>query len=242
VDPSPPAALGTVKLCDSLSGAMSEFLVEAARHNPAIAHSLKKLRQRAESAIRDAAVADTVLDARDLGPGEGVVQPRTRAPSSAALPAARGLDLTKSWSTSLLNDVAAPDVFAVKPLAELELLALRSAQQLRRRHARLRQATVAVSVLTVAMLAIGGYTATIGDPKLAAGLVLGGSIVLALVVLKWQPFRRAARSAELAELADAMATNLRLRVRALEEQQDAKARQLEQWKAIVDLTEAVSPG
>ena len=133
-------------------------------------------------------------------------------------------------------------MFAVKPLAELELLALRSAQQLRRRHARLRQATVAVSVLTVAMLAIGGYTATIGDPKLAAGLVLGGSIVLALVVLKWQPFRRAARSAELAELADAMATNLRLRVRALEEQQDAKARQLEQWKAIVDLTEAVSPG
>ncbi|MBL8970852.1 MAG: hypothetical protein JNK56_09750, partial [Myxococcales bacterium] len=90
-------------------------------------------------------------------------------------------------------------------------------------------------------LATGAYTATLGDPKLAAGLVLGGTVVLALVVLKWQPFRRAARSAELAELADAMATNLRLRVRALEEQQDAKARQLEQWKAIVDLTEAVTP-
>jgi len=221
---------------------MSEVLVEAARHNPAIAHSLKKLRQRAEAAIRDAAVADTVLDARDLAPGEDVVQPRTRAPSSAALPGVRaGVDLTRSWSTSLLHGVAAPDVFAVKPLAELELLALRSAQQLRRRHARLRQATVAVTVLTLAVLATGAYTATLGDPKLAAGLVLGGTLVLALVVLKWQPFRRAARSAELAELADAMATNLRLRVRALEEQQDAKARQLEQWKAIVDLTEAVTP-
>lgn len=219
---------------------MSEFLVEAARHNPAIAHSLKKLRQRAEAAIRDAAVADTVLDARDLPPGgEDIVQPRTRAPSSAALPGAR--DLGRSWSTSLLHGVAAPDVFAVKPLAELELLALRSAQQLRRRHARLRQATVAVTVLTLAVLATGAYTATLGDPKLAAGLVAGGILVLALVVLKWQPFRRAARSAELAELADAMATNLRLRVRALEEEQDAKARQLEQWKAIVDLTEAVTP-
>lgn len=222
---------------------MSEFLVEAARHNPAIAHSLKKLRQRAETAIRDAAVADTVLDARDLPPGgEDIVQPRTRAPSSAALPGARaGVDLTKSWSTSLLHGVAAPDVFAVKPLAELELLALRSAQQLRRRHARLRQATVAVTLLSIVVLATGAYTATLGDPKLAAGLVLGGTVVLALVVLKWQPFRRAARSAELAELADAMATNLRLRVRALEEEQDAKARQLEQWKAIVDLTEAVTP-
>jgi len=219
---------------------MSEFLVEAARHNPAIAHSLKKLRQRAEAAIRDAAVADTVLDARDLPPGgEDIVQPRTRAPSSAALPGAR--DLGRSWSTSLLHGVAAPDVFAVKPLAELELLALRSAQQLRRRHARLRQATVAVTVLTLAVLATGAYTATLGDPKLAAGLVAGGILVLALDVLKWQPFRRAARSAELAELADAMATNLRLRVRALEEEQDAKARQLEQWKAIVDLTEAVTP-
>lgn len=223
---------------------MSEFLVEAARHNPAIAHSLKKLRQRAEAAIRDAAVADTVLDARDLGPGgDDVVQPRTRAPSSAAHPGARpNIDLEKSWSTNLLHGVAAPDVFAVKPLAELELLALRSAQQLRRRHARLRQATVAVTVLTIAVLAAGAYTATLGDPKLAGGLVLGGTVVLALVVLKWQPFRRAARSAELAELADAMATNLRLRVRTLEEEQDARARQLEQWKAIVDLTDAVKPG
>ena len=123
---------------------MSEFLVEAARHNPAIAHNLKKLRQRAEAAIRDAAVADTVLDARDLRAGDDVVHSRHHSPSSAAFPAAipggTAIDLTKSWSTSLLHGVAAPDVFAVKPLAELELLALRSAQQLRRRHARLRPA------------------------------------------------------------------------------------------------------
>ena len=222
---------------------MSEFLVEAARHNPAIAHNLKKLRQRAEAAIRDAAVADTVLDARDLRAGDDVVQSRHHSPSSAAFPAAvtaaPGVDVTKSWSTSLLHGVAAPDVFAVKPLAELELLALRSAQQLRRRHARLRQATVVVSVLSLAVLGAGIYAALDGDRTLAAGLVLGGMVVLALVILKWQPFRRAARSAQLAEMADAMATNLRLRVRALEEETDAKARQLEQWKAIVDLTDAM---
>jgi len=223
---------------------MSEFLVEAARHNPAIAHNLKKLRQRAEAAIRDAAVADTVLDARDLRPGDDIVQPRSHAassaPLSAAFPAQTGaIDLTKSWSTSLLHGVAAPDVFAVKPLAELELLALRSAQQLRRRHARLRQATVVVTVLSLAVLGAGIYAALQGDRTLAAGLVLGGMVVLALVILKWQPFRRATRSSQLADMADAMATNLRLRVRALEEETDAKARQLEQWKAIVDLTEAM---
>ena len=217
---------------------MSEFLVEAARHNPAIATNLKKLRQRAEAAIRDAAVADTVLDARDLRPGEDAAQPRENIPS-APLPVGTALDMTRSWSTSLLHGVAAPDVFAVKPLAELELLALRSAQQLRRRHARLRQSTVAVSILALAVLAAGVYTAMLGDRTLAAGLVGGGMLVLALVVLKWQPFRRAARSAQLAEMADAMATNLRLRVRALEEEQDPKARQLEQWKAIVDLTDAM---
>lgn len=222
---------------------MSEFLVEAARHNPAIATNLKKLRTRAETAIRDAAVADTVLDARDLPQGEdSSAQPREHAPSAGVLPAGTALDMTKSWSTSLLHGVAAPDVFAVKPLAELELLALRSAQQLRRRHARLRQSTVAVSILALAVLAAGIYTAMLGDAALAAGLVGGGMLVIAVVVLKWQPFRRAARSAQLAEMADAMATNLRLRVRALEEEQDPKARQLEQWKAIVDLTDAVKRG
>ena len=216
---------------------MSEFLVEAARHNAAIAQNLKKLRQRAETAIRDAAIADTLLDARDLRPGEDIPQSRFDIPS-APLPIG-GLDVTRSWSTTLLNDVAAPDVFAVKPLAELELLALRSAQQLRRRHARLRQATIAVTFLSLAVLGAGIYTALLGDATSAAALVGGGTVVLALVVLKWQPFRRAARSAELAEMADAMATNLRLRVRALEEETDPKARQLEQWKAIVDLTDAM---
>jgi hypothetical protein len=64
-------------------------------------------------------------------------------------------------------------------------------------------------------------------------------LVLAVVVLKWQPFRRAARSAQLADMADATATNLRLRLRTLDEIEDAKARQLEQWKTVLDVTEAV---
>ena len=39
--------------------------------------------------------------------------------------------------------------------------------------------------------------------------------------------------------ADAMATNLRLRLRALDEIEDAKARQLEQWKTVLDVTAAI---
>jgi len=215
---------------------MSEFLVEAARSSPAIATNLKKLRQRAEAAIRDAAIADTVLDARDLPPADEPLQ--SREPSVAAL--MTGVHVTdRGWGSSLLQGVAAPDVFAVKPLAELELLALRAAQALRTRHARLRQATVAVLMLAAATLAVGVSTAIGGDQVLAASLVGGGMLVLLLVVLRWQPFKRAARSAQLAEMADAMATNLRLRVRALEEINDAKARQLEQWKAVVDLTAGV---
>jgi hypothetical protein len=217
---------------------MSEFLVEAARHSPAIAANLKKLRQRADAAIRDAAIADTVLDARDLKRGDDAPQPREHRPSSAALPAATG-DVTRSISSNLLHGVEAPDAFAVKPLQELELLALRSAQQLRRRHARLRQATFTVAGLALVVLGAGLWTAVEGDPGLAAGLVAGGMLVLAVVVLKWQPFRRAARSAQLADMADATATNLRLRLRTLDEIEDAKARQLEQWKTVLDVTEAV---
>lgn len=222
---------------------MSEFLLEAARNSPAIAAGLKKLRQRADSAIRDAAVADTVLDARDIAKnGDDTVHPHGRPPSTANANAnLSGVDgpAPKSWSTSLLSGVEAPDAFAVKPLHELELLALRSAQQLRRRNARLRQATFAVGAVALVVLGAGLYTAMHGDVGAAAGAVLGGLVVLAVVVLKWQPFRRAARSAQLAEMADAMATNLRLRMRTLDEIEDAKARQLEQWKTVLDVTEAV---
>lgn len=221
---------------------MSEFLLEAARNNPAIAAGLKKLRQRADTAIRDAAVADTVLDARDIPKNDDAAQPRTHRPSSTAFTAnASSLDAPadKTWGSSLLSGVEAPDAFAVKPLHELELLALRSAQQLRRRNARLRQATFAVGALALAVVGAGLYTAMRGDVAVALAALVGGVVVVALVVVKWQPFRRAARSAQLAEMADAMATNLRLRMRALDEIEDAKARQLDQWKTVLEITDAV---
>jgi hypothetical protein len=217
---------------------MAEFLVEAARNSPAIAAGLSKLRQRADSAIRDAAIADTVLDARDAPKSDDVPQPRPHHPSSPAS-SANHHEVERSWSKSLLSGVEAPDAFAVKPLHELELLALRSAQQLRRRHARLRQSTLVVGALALAVLGAGLYTGMQGDVGVAAGFAVGGLVVLALAVLKWQPFLRAARSAQLAEMADAMATNLRLRMRALDEIDDAKARQLEQWKTILDVTAAI---
>ena len=77
---------------------MSEFLVEAARNSPAIATNLKKLRQRAEAAIRDAAIADTVLDARDLRPGDDAHQ--TPEPSVPAfLEGSSVIDTDRSWSS-----------------------------------------------------------------------------------------------------------------------------------------------
>jgi hypothetical protein len=224
---------------------MSDFLVEAARHSPAIAAGLTKLRQRAEAAIRDAAIADTVLDARDAGrSGSGSssqidpAQPRTHG-QSAPLDASVAVDHTKSWGADLLRDVAAPDVFTVQPLNELELLALRSAHALRSQGSRLRQVTFLIVALGAMVVGAGLYAGAQGELGLAAGLLAGGLVVLVLVIGKWNPFRRAARSAELAELADATATTLRLRMRALEENPDTKSRTLEQWKVVLEMTQSV---
>lgn len=221
---------------------MREFLVEAARLSPAIAVGVKKLRQRADAAIRDAAIADTVLDARDIKPDDPAIARQHRASAATGVPGAaapNGDEVIKSWSNNLLSGVEGPDVFAVKPLRELELLALRSAQQLRRRHARLRSVTFLLGALVLIVLGAGIYIGTQDDLGLAAALVIGGLVALAVVTLKWRPFLRAGRSAQLAEMADAMATNLRLRMRACDEIEDAKARQLEQWKTVLDVTEAV---
>ena len=225
---------------------MSEFLVEAARNSHAIAASLTKLRQRAEAAIRDAAIADTVLDARDAAPKTGTgsrssddaAQPRPHAPS-AGLDLTRSTDAVKSWGSDLLRDVAAPDVFAAQPLNELELLALRSAQALRTQGARLRQMTFLLAALGAAVVGAGLYAGVQGEVAIAGGLLAFGLLVLVLVLVKWNPFRRSARSAELAELADATATTLRLRMRALEEIPDTKTRTLEQWKVVIEMTESV---
>jgi hypothetical protein len=221
---------------------MSEFLLEAARSSSAIAASLNKLRKRAEAAIRDAAIADTVLDARDPDSAgharsSANVQPREHAPSTAH--DLHGTREGASWSTDLLRDVAAPDVYASNPLGELELLALRSAQALRTQGARLRQITVVLSGLAAAAVGAGLYAAVQRELALSGGLVAGGALVLVLVLGRWNPFRRAARSAELAELADATATTLRLRMRALEEIADSKTRALEQWKVVIEMTEGV---
>lgn len=220
---------------------MSEFLVEAARHSAMIAASLHKLRQRAEAAIRDAAIADTVLDAREAARDGSLasrmqdgVQPRNHGPSTAL--DAPAIDLEKGWSANLLRDVAAPDAYTLNPLTELELLALRSAQALRKHHARLRQLSVMLGAVAAAVTGAGLYAVSQGESALAGGLLAGGVVVVAAVVVAWRPFRRASRSSELAELADATATTLRLRMRALAELPDHKTRQLEQWKVILDMT------
>lgn len=219
---------------------MSEFLVEAARHSAAIAASLHKLRQRAESAIRDAAIADTVLDARDALPTgqrgsspNNAPQPRER-PISAPIEAT-----TRSWSSDLLRGIEAPDVLTVNPLGELELLALRSAQALRKHTSRLRQLGLVVAALAAAVVGAGLYAGSQGELPLSGGLLAGGLVLPGLILFKANPLRRATRSSELAELADATATTLRLRMRALAEIADTKTRTLEGWKVVLEMTESV---
>ena len=183
------------------------------------------------------ASAAAYLEIRNRG-GDDALQPRNHAPS-AAVDLTRSADAVKSWGSDLLRDVAAPDVFAAQPLNELELLALRSAQALRTQGARLRQMTFLLAALAAAVVGAGLYAGVEGEYGIAGGLLAFGVVVLVLVIGKWNPFARAARSAELAELADATATTLRLRMRALEEIPDTKTRTLEQWKVVIEMTESV---
>ena len=209
---------------------MSQFLREAARLQPALVKSLHTLHRRAEAAIQEAAIADTLLDAREVAPAPG--RPAAASTSAAAALTAAGA------SPSPLRSLQAPDAYTAKPLLELELLALRSAQMLRRRLAAERRLSVVVAVVVGVFVGIALYL-LLATPNLASGLVLLGAaaLALALAVLKWQPYRRAARTHHLARLADDMAAHLRGKLQALDALADHPTRHLQQWTMVIELTD-----
>lgn len=220
---------------------MSEFLREAAILQPALLKSLKTLHRRANAAIEEAVIADTVLDARELeaaaeaasiGMGRGAGHSATKSSSE---------EVNALSSVNPLRSLQAPDAYSVKPLVELELLALRAAQMLRRRHATERRLSLIVTVVLGVFLGVGMFLAVFAD-QLAPGLILiaGAALAFGLLRWKWRPYRRAARSLFLVDLAEQLSSSLRSRLQALDKVPDHPTRHLQQWKAVLELTEPLA--
>jgi Flp pilus assembly protein TadB len=220
---------------------MSEFLREAAILQPALLKSLQTLHRRANAAIEEAAIADTVLDAREIAAAAEAASGGVGGPQPAGSSALRvHTEPSATSSVNPLRSLQAPDAYSVKPLVELELLALRAAQMLRRRHATERRLSVIVTGLTGVFIGVGLYLALFAE-QLAPALILIVGAALAFVLLrwKWRPYRRAARSLHLVDLAEELSSNLRGRLRALEGIPDHPTRHLQQWQAVLELTEPV---
>ncbi len=220
---------------------MSEFLREAAILQPALLKSLKTLHRRANAAIEEAVIADTMLDAREieaaaeaasLGVGRGSGSSSARAATD---------EVNALSSVNPLRSLQAPDAYSVKPLVELELLALRAAQMLRRRHATERRLSLVITVILGIFLGVGLFLGVIAE-QIVPGLILIAGAVLAFVVLrwKWRPYRRAARSLHLVDLAEQLSSGLRSRLQALDKVPDHPTRHLQQWKAVLELTEPLA--
>ncbi len=218
---------------------MSEFLAEIIRYNPRIARSLKTLRRRAISAIEQAAIADTVLDARASGPMGNPAFHASQV-SSVRGGLAVSQELVGSMRAAMpLQKMKEPDAMSHTPLAELELLALRTQQVLRKRQSRERGLSIAVAVVEGALLGLGGFMALYGD-YVNAGIVVGLAIVVSVIVrLVWNPFARGSRIRRLVDLADSMATDLRARISTLNNIDDHATKQLTQWKAVAELTNGI---
>lgn len=218
---------------------MSEFLREAAILQPALLNSLKTLHRRANAAIEEAVIADTVLDAREL---EAAAEAASLGMGrGAGRSAAKTEEVNALSSVNPLRSLQAPDAYSVKPLVELELLALRAAQMLRRRHATERRLSLIVTVVLGVFLGVGIFLGVFAD-QLAPGLILIAGAALAFGVLrwKWRPYRRAARSLFLVDLAEQLSSSLRSRLQALDKVPDHPTRHLQQWNAVLELTEPLA--
>jgi len=217
---------------------MSEFLREAAILQPTLLKSLKTLHRRANAAIEEAAIADTVLDAREIAEAAEAASLGGVQGTGAQGVAAAEVHPSTLSSVNPLRSLQAPDAYTVKPLVELELLALRAAQLLRRRHATERRLSVIVTVVLGVFLGVGIFFGAFLQ-KIAPALVLiaGAAIAFALLRWKWRPYRRAARSLHLIGLAEELSANLRTRLLALDKVPDHPTRHLQQWKAVMTLTD-----
>jgi hypothetical protein len=212
---------------------MSEFLREAARLQPSLVSSLQTLHRRAEAAIQEAVIADTLLDARELGPAAASTPAHDGARTE---PSAH--DLSSSVAASPLRSLQALDAYSVKPLLELELLGLRAAQLLRRRHAAERRLSAVISGVVGVFIGLGLYLLFASAHRASAlVLLLGAALAFALVRWKWRPYRRAARTLHLLALADSMAEELRGKLQTLDALPDHPTRHLQQWQHVLALTD-----
>ncbi len=225
---------------------MSEFILEVARHNPSLARSLRALRKRAESTVRDAEIADTVLDARDSIPsaGDGSQSGATRptdAPASLASSSLSGEGLgADSLADNPLRTLRALDFTTITPLAELDALATRAGRVLRKRRGRLRLSLILGGVFAGVLLGVGVYSLATENILVGALLIVLAAAFVAAAQLLWRPFERAHRTQRLTQLADAMAADIAGRTGSLDQIHDLSARRLSEWKAVIDLTEEIA--
>ncbi|MCA9688232.1 MAG: hypothetical protein R3A51_20465 [Nannocystaceae bacterium] len=219
---------------------MRDFLHEVSRQNAGIARNLRALRRRAESAVRDAAIADTVLDARDSMHGGGDVPSDRSAVGSGSLPGARDPSLPPSPLDDPLRMLRSLDTTTITPLAELETLAQRAEEVLRQRQSRQRALLVTAGLTIGTQLGIAVVLAVTDAPLVAAALLITAMALAAMVQWMWRPLDRLTRIRKLAALAQAMAQDIRERLESISEISDASARQLAQWKAVVDLTASIA--
>ncbi len=217
---------------------MTEFLAEIIRYNPRVARSLKTLRRRAISAIEQAAIADTVLDARASPVATSAFQASQVSSVRGGLAVSQ--ELVGSMRAALpLRAMREPDAMSHTPLAELELLALRTQQILRKRQSRERGLSLGVALVEGALLGLGGFMVLYGDYT-GAAIVVGLAILVSVIVrFVWNPFARGSKVSRVIELADSMATDLRARISTLDTIEDHPTRQLTQWKAVAELTDGI---
>jgi hypothetical protein len=203
---------------------MSEFLREAARLQPSLVSSLQTLHRRAEAAIQEAVIADTLLDARELGPAAASTPAHDGARTE---PSAH--DLSSSVAASPLRSLQALDAYSVKPLLELELLGLHAAE---------RRLSAVISGVVGVFIGLGLYLLFASAHRASAlVLLLGAALAFALVRWKWRPYRRAARTLHLLALADSMAEELRGKLQTLDALPDHPTRHLQQWQHVLALTD-----
>ncbi|MGB1014104.1 MAG: hypothetical protein ACPG4T_08230, partial [Nannocystaceae bacterium] len=138
-----------------------------------------------------------------------------------------------------LRSMKAPDAMSHQPLAELELLALRTEQVLRKRQSRDRGLGLGVALAEGALLGLAGFMVLYGE-YLHAGIVFGVAVLLTVIVrLVWNPFARGSRVTHLIGLADALAVDINVRMAVIDQIDEVATRQLTQWKAVAELTEKI---
>ncbi len=130
--------------------------------------------------------------------------------------------------------IPSPVTESEEPLSELQTLAARSAERLRRVH-RL-QLVMAAVVFALLMGLVVWSVVMVCIGRLNYAVALGSTSVggLALAAWKWQPFDRASHSLKAAGVYDALSVGLRQRLESIAQIKSARERAKAQWEAVVE--------